>query len=299
MTICFIDCSPFIEALIRENGIDASDVTIHVGDPAAADLPKVIGGARVVINGHTVIDGPTMERCPDLRSIVFLGTGAASYVDVAAAAGLGIAVHAVKGYGDRSIAEHAFALALAAARNIPRMDRDLRAGIWNPLEGVELKSRTMGVIGAGGIGTEMATIARGFGMRVLLWNRTPRPELADIQTDLKTLLGESDIVSLHLSLTEETRGFLAAPQFALMKRGAILVNTARGAIVDQADLLAALASGETVAHAALDVFDAEPLDPASPLLARQDVTLTAHAAFKTREAADRLVRTGIELARRS
>ncbi|SFJ41969.1 2-hydroxyacid dehydrogenase [Aerobium aerolatum] len=297
MTICFIDCSPFIATLIHEHGIDASGVSIHVGDPAVGELASVVGRARVVINGHTMMDGPMMESCPDLKGIVFLGTGAASYIDLDAAAKLGIAVQTVKGYGDRSIAEHAFALALVAARNISRMDRDLRAGIWDPLDGIELKSRNMGVIGAGGIGSEMVEIARGFGMRVLLWNRTRRPEFAEIQTDIETLLAESDIVSLHLSLSEETRGFLAAPQFARMKRGAILVNTARGAIINEADLLAALASGETVAHAALDVFDTEPLDPTSPLLANSNVTLSAHAGFKTREATERLVRNGLELAR--
>lgn len=297
MTICFIDCSPFIEGLIRESGIDVSDIDIHVGDPATGDLRDVIGDSHVVINGHTRLDGPLMSSCPNLRSVVFLGTGAASYVDMAAAAECGIAVRTIKGYGDRSIAEHAFTLALAAARKVTQMDRDLRSGIWNPLEGMELKSRTMGVIGAGGIGAEMAAIASGFGMRVLLWNRTPRPQFADIQTDLDTLLGESDIVSLHLSLSDETRNFLAAPQFARMKRGAILVNTARGAIVNEADLLAALASGSTLAHAALDVFDTEPVDPASPLLAAPNVTLSAHAAFKTREASERLIRTGLDLAR--
>jgi D-3-phosphoglycerate dehydrogenase len=236
-----------------------------------------------------------MAQCRGLKHIVFLGTGASSYMDVAALNGMGIEVHTIKGYGDTAVAEHTIALICAACRDLVHMDRAVRSGVWEPREGVELKGKTLGLIGVGGIGSEVARIAHGMGMRVLAWNRTARDQPPLV--DLETLLARSDIVSLHLALTEDTRGFLGSDQLSRMKPGVILVNTARGALVDEPALIAALRSGH-IRHAGLDVFHAEPLKPDHPLARLENVTLTSHAAFRTLEASMMLMRRAIDIVRR-
>jgi D-3-phosphoglycerate dehydrogenase len=152
----------------------------------------------------------------------------------------------------------------------------------------------MGVIGLGGIGREVARIAKGIGMEVIAYNRTPRAKTAVPLVDIDTLLAQSDVVSMNLALNEETRGFLSAARIARMKPGAILVNTARGALVDEAALIAALQSGH-IHHAGLDVFAAEPLKPDHSLAQMANVTLSAHAAFRTLEASMTLLRRAIDI----
>jgi D-3-phosphoglycerate dehydrogenase len=205
-----------------------------------------------------------------------------------------VSVHTIKGYGDTAVAEHAIALMLAASRDLARMDRDVRAGHWQPREGVQIRGKTLGVIGLGGIGSEVARIGKGVGMEVIAWNRTPRPDAGVQRVDIDTLLAKSDVVSLHLTLGEETRGFLSATRIAHMKPGVILVNTARGALVEEAALVAALNSGH-IRHAGLDVFHAEPLKRDHPLAGMENVTLTSHAAFRTLEASMTLLRRAIDI----
>jgi D-3-phosphoglycerate dehydrogenase len=208
-----------------------------------------------------------------------------------------VTVHTIKGYGDTAVAEHTIALMMACCRDIARMDRDMRSGTWTPREGMQLRGKTLGIIGLGGIGQEVARIARGVGMDVVAWNRSPRPDAGLRLVDLGTLLATSDVISLNLTLNDETRGFLNAERIARLKPGAILVNTARGALVDEAALIAALQNGR-IRHAGLDVFHAEPLKPDHPLARLDNVTLTAHAAFRTLEASMTLLRRAIDIVRR-
>lgn len=300
MDVSYIDCSPFVRMLLTP-ALEAlvPGLTVHLEDPVSeADLVARIGDATVVLNGHTAMPGDVLRRCGRLRSIVFLGTGASSYIDMAAAEALGIAVRTVPGYGDRAVAEHAMALMLAAARRVGAMDRRLRAGVWAPEDGIELEGKRLGIIGTGGIGRCFMRIAAAFGMETVAWNRSPpREPLPGPCLALDEVLAGADVVSLHLSLTPETRGFLGAAAFARMKRGAILVNTARGGLIDEGALLVALQSGR-ISHAALDVFDEEPMRPGHPFTTRDDVTLTAHAGFKTPEATQRLLRLSLEHAAR-
>jgi D-3-phosphoglycerate dehydrogenase len=142
----------------------------------------------------------------------------------------------------------------------------------------------------------VARIARGIGMNVIVYNRTKLSDAPATLTDIDTLLATSDVVSLHLTLGDETRGFLGAERIARIKKGAILVNTARGALVDEQALLAALKNGQ-IAHAALDVYHAEPLAPDHPLTGMENVTLSAHAAFRTLEASMTLLRNAIDIVR--
>ena len=224
--------------------------------------------------------------------IVFLGTGAGSYMNVGELAQRGIRVHTIKGYGDTAVAEHAIALMLACCRDIARMDREVRSGTWSTREGVQLFGKTLGVIGLGGIGREVLRIGRGLGMQVIAWNRTPRPGEALVALD--ELLIRSDVISLHLALNDDTRGFLGPAQVARMKPGVILVNTARGALIDEDALIDGLRSGR-IRHAGLDVFHAEPLRPDHPIAAMDNVTLTAHAGFRTLEASMTLLRRAIDI----
>jgi D-3-phosphoglycerate dehydrogenase len=213
-------------------------------------------------------------------------------MDVDALAESGVTVHIVKGYGDTAVAECAIALMWEAARGLSRMDRGIRGGNWLRDEAMQLTGKTLGLIGLGGIAAEVARIASGSGMRVLAWNRTARQNDLVSFVGLDELLAQSDVISLHLLLTDETRGFLSRKRIAAMKRGAILVNTARGALVDEAAMIDALRSGH-LRHAGLDVFITEPLPPDHELTQLPNVTLSAHSAFRTPEASENLIAAAI------
>ncbi len=265
-------------------------------DVAPEELPGLLSGYDFVLDDHSQMPTAAMRACPGLRHVIFLGTGARSYMNPEELAGLGITVHIIRGYGDTAVAEHTIALMWAAARDIARMDRGMRAGAWVRTEGPQLTGKTIGLIGYGGIGAEVARLAGGMGMRVLAWNRTAKAAPGVRFVDLDMLLAESDVVSLHLLLNEETRGLLSAGRLARMRPGAILVNTARGALVDEAALVDALRAGR-LRHAALDVFTEEPLPAGHPLAGLENVTLSAHSAFRTPESSETLLRRALDIAR--
>jgi D-3-phosphoglycerate dehydrogenase len=259
------------------------------------DLPNLVAGYDFVLNDHTFMPTDVMAECRGLRHVIFLGTGARSYMDPDALAAQGITVHTIKGYGDIAVAEHAIALMWAAARGLAQMDCGMRKGLWLRTEGMQLTGKTLGLVGYGGIASEVARIARGSGMRVLAWNRTPRKAEGVEFVPLDELLGASHVVSLHLLLTDETRGFLNADRLSRMRPGAILVNTARGAVVDTSAMVTALRTG-ALRHAALDVFDEEPLPAGDVLTTLDNVTLSAHSAFRTPEASETLIRRALDIA---
>jgi D-3-phosphoglycerate dehydrogenase len=300
MRAVFVDASETLAAVARRLlRPDDPPFAIHA-DPGITpqDLPAILAGAEIAVIDHTALPGDVARACAGLKHVVFLGTGARSYMDPEAlAAERGIAVHTIKGYGDTAVAECAFALMWAAARGLPEMDRAMRVGSWLRTEGIQLTGKAVGLVGFGGIAAEMARLCRGIGMRVLAWNRTKRthPDVAFVA--LEHLLAESDVVSLHLLLTDETRGFLSAARIAAMKPGAMLINTARGALLDEAALVEALRSGH-VARAGLDVFTVEPLPADHPLAALPNVTLSAHSAFRTPEAIDNLIGAALDHCRR-
>ncbi len=265
-------------------------------DVAPEELPGLLAGYDFVLDDHSQMPTAAMRACPGLRHVIFLGTGARSYMNPEELAALGIEVHIIKGYGDTAVAEHTIALMWAAARDIARMDRGMRAGAWVRTEGPQLTGKTIGLIGYGGIGAEVARLAGGMGMRVLAWNRTPRSAPGVQFVELDALLAESDVVSLHLLLTDETRGILSAERLALLRAGAILVNTARGALVDELALIEALRANH-LRHAALDVFTEEPLPAGHPLTHLDNVTLSAHSAFRTPESSETLLRRALDIAR--
>ncbi len=297
MKTIFIDCNQQLGAVWqRVHRPDDPAVTVNTVPFEKNELPRVVGDHEIAIDDHSYMPTDLVRQCKALKHIVFLGTGAASYMNVAELEGIGVKVHTIKGYGDTAVAEQTVALMFAAARDLARMDRSIRAGTWASLEGMQLHGKTLGIIGFGGIGAEVARIAKGIGMQVIAWNRTPRPDAGVPMVDIDTLLAQSDVVSLNLTLGDETRGFLDAKRIARMKPGAILVNTARGALVDEAALLDALRSGH-IRHAGLDVFHNEPLKADTPIAALDNVTLSAHAAFRTLEASMTLLRRAIDIVR--
>jgi D-3-phosphoglycerate dehydrogenase len=273
-------------------------IRIHPDPDVTPDqLPQVLDGADMAIVDHTALPTEVAGKCTGLKHVVFLGTGARSYMNPEELAELGITVHLIRGYGDTAVAESAIALMWAAARNIAVMDREMRAGNWLREDGMQLTGKTLGLIGFGGIAREVARIALGSGMRVIAWNRSPKSFPGVDFVTLEKLLAESHVVSLHLLLNDETRGFLSRERIAAMKPGVILVNTARGAMVDEAAMIDALKSGH-IRHAGIDVFNIEPMPADHPLTKLPNVTLSAHSAFRTPEASENLMGAAWEHCRR-
>jgi D-3-phosphoglycerate dehydrogenase len=298
MKTIFIDCNDQL-APVWQSVLKPDDPPIDVNRKAFAkeELPKVIRGYDIAIDDHSYMPTELVAQCPELKHIVFLGTGPASYMNVGELEARGIKVHIIKGYGDTAVAEHAIALMWACARDVAQMDREVRDGIWTPREGMQLLGKTLGVIGLGGIGREVARIGRGMGMNVIGWNRTRHADIKVPVAELDDLLARSDVISMNLTLGDETRGFLSRERIGRMKKGVLFVNTARGALVDEAAFIDALTSGH-IRHAGLDVYHNEPLKPDHPLAKMSNVTLTAHAAFRTLEASQTLLRRSIDIVRR-
>ncbi len=294
----FLDADDNLAAVFARVATPADPpITLNLAPRIAPEaLADLLRGYQFILDDHSPLPTATLAKCRDLRHVIFLGTGARSYMNPEELAALGITVHTIKGYGDTAVAEHSIALMWAAARGIAAMDRGVRAGDWPRVPGVQLTGKTLGVIGFGGIAAEVARIAAGSGMRVLAWNRSPKTAPGVSFVTLDELLAESHVVSLHLLLNDETRGFLDAARLAKLRPGAILVNTARGALVDEAALIEALAAGR-IGHAALDVFETEPLPPGHPLTRLATVTLSAHSGFLTPEANETLLTRALEIAR--
>lgn len=252
-----------------------------------------IGDAEVVISNKTPIDGEIMAACPNLRYIGLLATGY-NHIDVRAAAQHGITVCNVPGYSTQAVAQHTFALLLEICNQVGLHSREVLGGKWQAMNEwsfcdaplVELTSKTMGIIGFGDIGKAVGGIAAAMGMRVLATGSRPTPEGRRIAeyTDIDTLLGQSDVVSLHCPLLPETERLIDETAIGKMKPNAILLNTARGGLVDEKALTEALNSRRLFA-AGVDVVSREPIRTENPLLTAKNCFITPHiawAAFETR-----------------
>jgi D-3-phosphoglycerate dehydrogenase len=241
------------------------------------ELIRRIDRARVAVNirAHARFTETVFARCPQLKMVSIWGTGTDN-IDLDAAGRHGVTVSNTPGVNALAVAEHALALMLAGARRIPQVDREMRAGGWPRELLTQLHGKTLGVFGQGRIGSRVAELGKAIGMTVLTWSARSGDTRAK-----EHILAASDVVTLHLRLSPETRGFLGARELALMKPGAILVNTARGPLVERDALLEAL-RGRRLA-AGLDVFHDEPLKPADPILALPNVVLSPHNAGQTAE----------------
>ena len=277
-----------------------------IGSVQAYDSPPASDGefmerirdAEVVIAGRYGFSGESIRQARKLRMIALWQTGYDN-VDLEAATERGIVVSNVHAYAFDTVAEFVFALALNLLRKVDKADMNLRRGLfdWRLYVGEELMGKTIGIIGLGSIGRRVAQLAHGLSMKVLAVTAHPSPERAKELgvrfVGLDTLLAESDIVSLHVPLTPETEHMIGEKELAMMKPTAILINTARGKIVDERALVKAL-NEKRIAGAGLDVFEKEPLPMDSPLLGLDNVVLTPHIAFLTRESIDECTRVTVE-----
>jgi D-3-phosphoglycerate dehydrogenase len=250
---------------------------------------------------HYKITRKIIESGDRLRFIQAAGVGY-DQVHVDAATDHRVVVMNVPGATTVSVAEHAVALIMACAKNIVKSDRTVRSGGWLTMDfGIELQDKTLGVIGFGRIGREVARRMKAFGMTVLVYG--PHVTEEDVKkegckkVDLQTLLRESDVITIHAPLTKETRGLIGEAEFDMMKDSAILVNTARGAVVDEKALINALSRGR-IKSAGLDVYEHEPVEKDNPLLALENVVLTPHNAVMNQDAITRLMtQNGIQVER--
>ena len=252
-----------------------------------------IGDADIILLNKTAITEAVLARCPNLKLICVLATGY-NVVDYVSAAKRGIPVCNIPGYGTDSVAQFTFALLLELCHQVGLHDRSVHAGDWanNPdfcywkTPQMELAGKTLGIIGYGSIGRAVAKIGRVFGMKILAYSRTQYPGTE--YCDLDTLLEKSDVISLHCPLFPETKGIINAETIAKMKDGAILLNTARGPLIDEAAVADALRSGK-LRGAAMDVVSQEPIQPDNPLLTAPNCILTPHMAWAPMEARQRIL----------
>ncbi len=257
--------------------------TLQVEDALARRLGPY--DVLVLIRERTRFPSSLLERLPRLELLALTGRNS-GHVDVTAATARGVLVTETEGSGPAAI-EHTIGLLMALVRRIPQEDRAMREGRWQTGLGVELARKTLGILGLGRIGNRIAAFGKFLGMRVLAWGPTLTDERAAasgaMHVPLETLFRESDVVSLHLRLSDQTRGLVTAEHFCLMKPTAYLINTARGPLVDEAALIAALHE-HRIAGAALDVFDIEPLPRDHPFLALKSVVVSPHMGYVTCEA---------------
>jgi D-3-phosphoglycerate dehydrogenase len=238
----------------------------------------------VLIPEHTPVDITLLDRAPMLK-LVQCGAGY-DYIDLKAAAERGVFVANAAGVNKVAVAEHTFALILALAKRILPLHQSMREGGWKSTRGIalELSGKTLGVVGLGNIGAEVARRGVAFGMKVLAVKKRPAASrrLKTRLVDLNTLLSESDVISLNLALNDETYHMIGEREFRMMKRSAFLVNTSRGAVVDERALYEALQTRK-IAGAGIDVFSEEPLSAESPIRKLDNVILTPHTAASTPE----------------
>jgi glycerate dehydrogenase len=261
---------------------------------AQADVPGRIAGFEAVLANKSGIDGATIRANPQLKLVALTATGVDN-VDLAAARASDVAVCNIRDYCTASVAQHVFALLLALTHRLANYHALVAAGRWQearqfsvfPFPIRELQGRALGIVGYGTLGKAVATIAQAFGMRVEIANR-PGGAPAPGRRDLDDLLPELDVLSLHCPLTEATRGLISRERLARMKPDAVLINTARGALVDTQALAEALEAG-TIGGAGIDVLEREPPPPGHPLLdpSIPNLILTPHVAWAAREARQR------------
>lgn len=261
--------------------------TIH--DSASDEFEATLtSAAGLIVRSATKVDAEMMAMAPDLEVIGRAGVGIDN-IDLASASKRGIAVFNAPGGNTNAASELTMALILALARRLPEADRSIREGRWDraSFKGIELKGRTLGLVGAGRIGGEVARRCKVFGMEVLVYDPylpEERAEQLGVRlVSLEHVIENADVISCHVPLTDETRGLIDAPLLGRMKDRVLVVNASRGGVIDEEALAQALHEG-TIAGAALDVYETEPLSPESPLRNAPNLVLTPHLGASTEEA---------------
>jgi len=293
--------SPGFRARLHHRAPDWLEVVV-VDETDAAGFAAHIGDTEVLLHVLEPVTAAVLAQAPRLRLVQKIGVGV-NTIDLDAARAQGVAVANMPGTNSDAVAELTLALLLAALRRIPAFDAATRAGRgWEPdLDAIdqvgEVRGRTVGLVGYGEVARRLAPILTAMGATVLYTARSPRTDAVGAWRDLDALFAEADVVSLHLPLTDETTRLVDRTRIATMKPGAVLVNTARGGLVDEDALVEALRSGHLRA-AGLDVFAQEPVDPAHPLLTLPNVVVLPHLAWLTPETLDRSMEVAIDNCRR-
>jgi D-3-phosphoglycerate dehydrogenase len=282
--------SELAQQLLREGGADVEFMPGAVDEDALVAALARGNVAAVLLRGSPPLTERVFAAARGLKIVAKHGAGVDS-VDLASATRHGVAVMVAGGANADAVAEHALTLMLCLSREIPRFDRETRRGAWRDLKHFtrEFHTLTVGIVGYGQIGERTARLVRACGAQVLIHTRSQPvlPEGMTVEPDLERLLERVDVLSLHCPLTDKTRGMIGAAQFARMKPGAFVVNTARGPVIDEPALVEALKSGR-IAGAGLDTFAAEPPDAANPLFALPNVLVTPHIAAATTDAMVRM-----------
>jgi glycerate dehydrogenase len=282
--IVFLDRST-LKAQVRRPAFEHAWAEYPV--TAVSELPQRLAAATVAITNKVPLREATLRRLPDLRLIAVAATGY-DVIDVAWCKAHGIAVTNIRNYAVHTVPEHAFAMITALRRNLLAYRRDVDNGRWQQIDQFcffdhpirDLHGATLGILGEGVLGQATAQIGRAFGMQVLFADHAPPKAAGVVFTPLEQVLTESDVISLHLPLTDETRNLIGAAELRRMKRTAILINTARGGLVDEAALAQALKDG-VIAGAGFDVLSKEPPKEGNPLLELRlpNFILTPHVAW--------------------
>jgi phosphoglycerate dehydrogenase-like enzyme len=264
------------------------DLVVYKDRPASMEEQlRRVENAEVIINTRGAVKWfrPALESLPDLRMIATCSIGT-DMIDLEAASELGIVVSNQPGRIAPIVGEHIVALMFAAAKRMAFQTSELKAGRWTRMENIFLQGKTLGLIGTGNVGREVARLANALGMEVIAWTFNPTPEREEALgvrfVELDDLLACSDVVSIQVRLSDDSRRMVGQREFELMKPGALFINGGRGELIDTAALIQALDSGH-LAGAGLDVFDQEPLAPDDPVLACEQIVLTPHLADQTPE----------------
>lgn len=293
--------SPGFRSLIAETAPDWLDVLV-IDEADKAAFAKEMADTEVLLHVLETVTAEVIAGAPELRLIQKIGVGV-NTIDLEAAAAHGVAVCNMPGTNSRAVAEMTLTLMLAALRRVPYFDGRMRDGEgWtaelSSFDGLgEIAGRTVGLVGYGDVARLLAPVLRAMGAAVLYTATSEKTDADANWRDLPTLLGEADIVSLHLPLTPDTEGMINADAIAAMRPGAVLVNTARGGLVDEPALIAALKSGHLRA-AGLDVVTLEPAPAANPLFDLDNVVVMPHIAWMTPETLDRSLGIAFENCRR-
>lgn len=301
MEVVYPDAPVGLDALEYEQKLQPHGLVFCYHEGAVPDTPTYLerlGSARYMLLGWGISD-EVLRAASHLELVSFTGIGAGNFVNLQLARELGITVCNTPGYADVTVAEHTFALLLGVAKRVTELGRDVRAGGWSKeLEGFDLAGKTIGLVGFGGIGQHVARLARAFGMQILVWTRTPQRYVAHVDGDLTfvsltELMERSDVVSLHCAHTPETEGLLDAPLLQRLKSDAVIINTARGEIVDESALLQML-QDKRIRGAGLDVFANEPLPDTHAWRSLDNVVVTPHTAYNTPGATARIMEIALD-----
>lgn len=301
MRIVYPDADPQIKELLTEDMLfklkRISNFEIFEGNsPTEEEFLCLVKDADGVLLGWG-FPADMMKHCSNLKVISFLGAGVHNFVDVELAARNGITVTNTPDYGSNAVAEHAIGLLFALVKNITQNDRKLKQGIWDPtISSLELRGKTIGLVGVGSIGKRMAELCKAIDIHVIAWTQNPdaqrSKQLGISFVGLEELLANSDFISMHLPYTKQTEKFISEREFSMMKQGCIFINTARAELVDTSALVKYLSIGR-LAGAGIDVFDEEPISADNPLLKLDNVILSPHVGFNTPDAVTNILEISI------